>query len=69
MPESGHKLVTIHNGVQDVARAPRFNCDNHERVRLVMVARFGSPKDQIFLIKAVDLLKKTGDKVSFNFSR
>ena len=67
MPESGHKLVTIHNGIRDMAPPQKNNCEKHAVLRLIMVARFSQPKEQTSLIQAVDLLKKQGIRFHLTF--
>jgi len=71
MCESGAKLVTIHNGVRDIEKIQidRLNCscDKKNPLRLVMVARFQQPKDQPFLLKAVELLKNQNISVHVTF--
>lgn len=55
------KLVTIHNGI---VYLPKWGIEQDRitsgRVRLIMVARFSSPKDQTLLLKALSILKTEG---------
>ncbi len=50
---SANRLVTVHNGIPDIAPFQRARPGEGERVRLVMVARFSPPKDQALLIRAL----------------
>lgn len=50
---SAARLVTVHNGIPDIAPSQRARPGEGERVRLVMVARFSPPKDQALLIRAL----------------
>ncbi len=52
------KLVTVHNGIPDVAPHLRAHPGCSGRVRLVMVARFSPPKDQPLLLQALAGLRE-----------
>jgi glycosyltransferase involved in cell wall biosynthesis len=57
--DGADKLVIIHNGVvefgEEIRKRSSANC---ERLRLIMVARFSSPKDHALLLKAVVMLRR-----------
>lgn len=61
------KLLTVHNGIEDVGKNLRreFACTEfNASLNLIMVGRFAVPKEQLQLIKAVELVnKKWQDKV------
>lgn len=61
------KLLTVHNGIEDVDKNLRreFACTEfNTSLNLIMVGRFAVPKEQLQLIKAVELVnKKWHDKV------
>jgi glycosyltransferase involved in cell wall biosynthesis len=54
---SATKLVTVHNGIPDVESSLRAQPGIGERVRLIMVARFSPPKDQVLLVRALASLR------------
>lgn len=51
------KIITIHNGVVDT-RNSVLERENREEVRIIMVARFEKPKQQLELIKALLVVKE-----------
>ncbi len=63
MPESAHKLITVYNGVVDLARPP-VAAGKQGPMRLAMVARFCEQKDHPLLLKALAVLKEQGIRVS-----
>ena len=57
MPEYAKNLVSIHNGIPDKKHDKVFK---DEFLRLVMIARFSPPKDQITLIYTAKILIEEG---------
>lgn len=54
---ASHRLVTIHNGIPDVASSFRAEPDGDGPLRIVSVARFAPPKDHRTLLLAVKELR------------
>jgi len=63
MPEYIEKLVIIHNGIPD---RQYEKLEQQLVFNLVMIARFSSPKDQIFLIYAIEELLKERLNIQLN---
>lgn len=57
------RLITVHNGIQDISNNFRANPSNSDSVKIVMVARFDLQKDHITLIKAFENIE--GAKLVF----
>ena len=61
MQDSADKLVTIHNGTTDVnEQDTQHHSIASDSLRLIMVARFISPKDHALLLRALAVLQTAG---------
>lgn len=58
MPQQAAKLLVLHNGVPDLVECKKSDSVVDPYLRLVMVARFCPPKQQIQIIAAVNALKE-----------
>lgn len=57
-------ITTVHNGIPTIEKLPRLTSEN-KLVKLVMVARFDTPKNQKFLIKALSEIKDLSWSMDF----
>lgn len=60
LPMYKNKMVTIHNGISDIADEFKKKEFSKDKLRIVMISRFCPQKDPYTLIKAVDQLNKEG---------
>lgn len=63
MPFFKNKLVTIHNGISDIAEEYKKKAFSTDDLRIVMISRFCPQKDPYTLIKAINNCNKNGMNV------